>query len=100
MLIDIARYQKSKPFKAIKRVWSLTIITNDSNTLKLLKDVIKSNIAILGQINADIETIILLIEYKSEYNKFFILNKLDGFRERMLTIIDTKLDYEKNQLND
>lgn len=98
LLVDIAHYQESKPFKAVKRVWSLSRITNDTNTMGLLKDVIKSNIALLGQINADIETIILLIEHGSKYDVEFVLNELDGFRERLSTIIDIKLDYEKINL--
>lgn len=98
LLKDIAHYQESKPFKALKRVWSLARITNDSNTMKLLKDIIKSNIALLGQVNADIETIILLIEHESKYDVEFILNELDGFREKLSTVIDIKLDYEKINL--
>lgn len=95
---DISHYQESKPFKALKRVWSLARITNDSTTMKLLKDIIKSNIALLGQINADIETIMLLIEHESNYDTEFIFNELDGFREKLSTIIDIKLDYEKINL--
>ena len=98
LLKDIAHYQESKPFKALKRIWSLSRITNDTNTMKLLKDVIKSNLALLGQINADIETIILLIEHESKYDTEFILNELDGFKEKLSTIIDIKLDYEKINL--
>jgi hypothetical protein len=98
LLKDIGEYQESKPFKAIKRVWSLARITNNNEILKLLKDVIKSNIALLSQINADIETIILLIEHESNYDTNFILNELDGFREKLSTILDITLDYEKINL--
>jgi hypothetical protein len=98
LLKDISHYQESKPFKALKRVWSLARITNDSTTMKLLKDIIKSNISLLGQINADIESIILLIEHESKYDTEFIFNELDGFREKLSTIIDIKLDYEKINL--
>lgn len=98
LLKDIAHYQESKPFKAIKRVWSLARITNDKETQDLLKDLIRSNIALISQINADIETIILLIEHSSKYDLTFICNELDGFREKLSTIIDIKLDYEKINL--
>lgn len=98
LLKDIAHYQELKPFKALKRVWSLARITNDSSTMELLKDAIKSNLALLSQINADIETIILLIEHESKYDTEFILNELDGFREKLSTVIDIKLDYEKINL--
>lgn len=95
---DISHYQKSKPFKAVKRVWSLARISDDQNTLNNLKDIIKSNISLISQINADIETIILLVEHKSNYDVDFILNELDGFREKLSTIIDIELDYEKINL--
>ena len=98
LLTDIAHYQESKPFKAVKRVWSLSRITDDSNTLKILKDLIKSNISLLSQVNADIETIILLVEHKSNYDREFVINEIDGFRERLATILDIKLDFEKINL--
>lgn len=98
LLKDISKYQELKPFKALKRVWSLARITNDSDTMNLLKNIIGSNIALLSQINADIETIILLIEHNSDYDTNFILNELDGFREKLSTIIDIELDYEKINL--
>jgi len=92
---DIAHFQNSKPFKAIKRVWSLSRISRDFDTLNLLQELIKSNIALLAQINADVETIILLVEHKSKYDIDFILKELDGFKERLSTVLDIKLDYEK-----
>lgn len=98
LLKDIANYQETKPFKAIKRVWSLTKITKDYKTLDLLQELIKSNIALLAQINADIETLILLVEHKSKYDLEFVLNELDGFRERLSPILDIKLDFEKINL--
>jgi hypothetical protein len=98
LLVDIEHYQDSKPFKAIKRVWSLGRITKDIKTLESLKELIKSNIALLSQVNADIETIILLVEHKSKYNLKFVLNELDGFRERLSNILDIKLDFEKINL--
>jgi len=98
LLNDIAHYQESKPFKAIKRVWSLARITNDLSTLELLKDLIRSNIALISQINSDIETIILLVKHSSKYDTNFVLNEFDGFRERISTIVDIELDYEKINL--
>lgn len=98
LLTDISHYQKLKPFKALKRVWSLARITDDTNTLTLLKDIIKSNIALIEQVNSSIKIIILLIEHESKYDTNFILNELDVFREKLSTIIDIDLDYEKINL--
>jgi hypothetical protein len=98
LLVDIAHYQESKPFKAIKRVWSLSRINKDTNTMEILKDLIKSNISLVSQVNADIETLILLVEHQSNYDKEFVLNELDGFRERLASILDIQLDFEKINL--
>ena len=98
LLKDIAEYQTIKVFKAVKRVWSLARITDDNKTLELLKDLIKSNISLLSQINADVETLILLIEHKSNYDIKFVINELDGFSEKLSTILDIELDFEKINL--
>jgi hypothetical protein len=57
LLKDISKYQIIKPFKAVKRTWSLSRLkkknkeleVEDLNRLKLLKDLIRSNIALLSQ---------------------------------------------------
>jgi len=98
LLTDIAHYQESKPFKAIKRVWSLARLTSDNKTLETLHELIKSNIALIAQVNSDIETIVLLIEHSSKYDLNFVLDELDGFRERLSTILDIPIDFEKLNL--
>jgi hypothetical protein len=98
LLEDIAHYQESKPFKAIKRVWSLARLGNDNQILDLLHELIRSNIALIAQINADVETLILLVEHSSNYNLDFVLAELDGFRERLSPILDISIDVEKVNL--
>jgi len=98
LMVDIAHYQESKPFKAIKRVWSLARLTDDQNTLELLQELIRSNIALIAQVNADIETIILLVEHSSKFDLKFVLTELDGFRERLSPILDIPIDFEKVNL--
>jgi len=95
LLNDIAHYQEIKPFKAVKRVWSLARLTNDEKTLETLYELIKSNIALLAQVNTDIETLILLVEHSSKFDIDFVLNELDGFRERLSPILDIPIDFEK-----
>jgi hypothetical protein len=98
LLVDIEHYKDTKPFKSIKRVWSLARLNKDNNTLKMLYKLIKSNIALIAQVNADIETIILLIEHKSNYDLKFIFNELDGFKERLSSILDVTIDIDKVDL--
>jgi hypothetical protein len=92
---DINEYKDIKPFKAIKRVWSLSRTNNDMETLNKLQNLIKSNIAIIAQINADIETIILLIEHNDDYDNNFVINEVDKFKERLSNILDIEYDEEK-----
>jgi len=98
LLVDIESYKDIKPFKAIKRVWSLAKLIKDDNTLKMLSKLIKSNIALIAQINADVETLVLLIEHNSNFDIKFVLRELDGFRERLSPIIDISIDNEKINL--
>jgi len=92
LLEDIKTYKDTKPFKAVKRVWSYAKIKKDAKTLKKLENLIKSNIALLSQINADIETIEMMIERKNNYDKDFLLIEVDDFKERLSNIIDIPFD--------
>ena len=92
LLKDIDKYKESKPFKAIKRVWSYARIQKNDDVMDKLQFLIKSNIALLAQINADIETIQLLIEHNNRYDVEFVINELDGFKERLSNIIDIEYD--------
>ena len=95
LLADIKEYKTTKPFKAIKRVWSLSRINNDLETMDKLKDLVRSNVALMAQINADVETIQLLIEHDSNYNLEFIINEFNEFKGRLSTILDIEYDEEK-----
>jgi len=92
---DIEKFKQDKPLKAIKRAWSLAKYTKDIKSMNKLKNIIHSNISLLGQINADIETIKLLIEHKSLYDVDFVINQLEKFKESISTILDIQID-EKN----
>jgi hypothetical protein len=98
LLNDINEFKKKKPFKAIKRLWSLAKIENNFNVLNKLKDIIRSSISLLAQINADIETIILLVLNNNNYDLNFLINELDSFKEKISYIIDIKIDEEKTTL--
>lgn len=95
LLVDIDQYKLTKPFKAVKRVWSLSQLNNDSDTMTKLYRLVKSNVALLSQINADVETLILLLEHNSNYNNDFIVNELNGFKEKISHILDIKYDETK-----
>jgi len=98
LLHDIKKYKTIKPFKAVKRVWSYARILKKTHVLNNLKDLIRSNIALLAQINADIETIILLLEHDSNYDVEFILVELNMFKEKISSILDLNIDQDKVNL--
>jgi hypothetical protein len=89
---DINKYKHEKPFKALKRVWSLARNKKDLQTLDKLKNIIKSNLSLLSQINADIETLKLLIEHGSNYDVQFVINQIDKFKDLIAGILDIKID--------
>ena len=92
LLEDIEHYKNDKTFKAIKRVWSLATLKKDYKTLEKLKDLIKSNLSLLSQINADIETIVLLIEHKNNYDIDLVIFELNKFKEHFSHIVDIVFD--------
>lgn len=86
-----------KYFKAVKRMWSLARINKDMKTLKKLEPMINSNLSLLGQINADLETLVLLIEKtqnipnnKKPYKEIDLT--LNSIGKRISTITDIDID--------
>jgi len=92
LLHDIEHYKDEKPLKAIKRTWSYAKLKNDLETMNKIKDIMRSNLSLLGQINADIETIKLLIEHGSNYDVQFVITQVDKFKELISSILDIKID--------
>lgn len=91
---DIKNYKLIKPLKAVKRLWSLSQISNDTNTLVKLEKIINSNISLLSQINADVETIVLMVEKDINFDVNYMKETIDNFKYRTLHILD--IDYNQN----
>lgn len=96
---DIRKYSTPpnvKLFKVIKRMWSLARLEKDIPMLKKLAPAIDSNLSVLGQINADLESIILLIEkYGDSIIKLpNIQNILNGFEKKLSNISDIDIDLD------
>ena len=85
---DIQTYKVSKPFKAVKRLWSMSRIRNDLETMNKLEVLINSNVSLLSQINADVETLELIIKKNVKYNKDFVLDEIKNFKDRTSHILD------------
>lgn len=101
---DIAKYVDKNPFKASKRLWNLGRLIGDTTILKKLAPLIESNVSVLGQINADIETIVLLIsKYKNEdegsiyylgLKRNTFIDVLNSFEKRLSNISDMNSEDE------
>jgi len=89
---DIEKFKEINPLKAIKRAWSLAKYTRNKRAMNKLKDIIHSNLALLGQINADLETLKLLIEHKSKFDLDFAVTEIEKFKELISTILDIPID--------
>lgn len=64
------------PFKGIKRIWALSRLNKDTDTLETLRPIISGNISYLYQINGDLKTILTLI-------KQFNLGKLVSIHDQL-----------------
>ena len=91
---DVQHYKLTKPFKAVKRFWSLSQITNDTNTLVKLEKLINSNVSLLSQINADVETLELMVEKDINFDVNYIKESIHNFKYRTLHILD--IDFNQN----
>jgi hypothetical protein len=99
---EIQKYKKDKPFKAIKRLWSLSKLSNNVNTLQLLAPAIDSNLSLLSQINADLETLELMIKNPRINITRSIERKvksiLNGFLKKLSTIADIDISKDLFEL--
>jgi hypothetical protein len=95
LIEDIEKYKVTKPFKAIKRIWSLSRINNDIDTLVKLEFLVRSNIALFAQINADIETVELLIKHKDPYDKNFLIIQFNEIKSKISNVQDIVFDEQK-----
>ena len=89
---DIQKYRTVKPFKAVKRFWSLLKIRNDLETMDKLEHLINSNVSLFSQINADIETLELILEKNVDYDKNFVIDEIDNFKDKINHILDIEFD--------
>lgn len=89
---DIIEYQYKNPFKAVKRLWSMSRITGNNDVLKKLAPLLNSNLSVLSQINADFETIMLMIEKLKKLPRNSLSKMIDGMKERITHVIDIQYD--------
>lgn len=99
---DINKFHDIKPFKAVKRLWNLSRLNKDTEILSKLAPLIDSNISLLSQIGADLETLLILLNTKNGEldesiisQKKKIVNTLNSFLKKISNIVDINSFSEK-----
>lgn len=94
LMHDINEYKEKNPFKAVKRIWSLARYFNNTLILKSIEPLINSNLSLIGQVNADIDTVILMLKKikTNDLPRKVMSTFIDGFKSRLSTIQDIPLD--------
>jgi len=90
---DIQKQVKDKNyFKAIKRIFSASRIKNDKQNVKLIEPLLVSNVAKLSTIASDFKTILLLLENKIHFDKNYVINQFEMYKDRFSNILDIDIN--------
>jgi len=95
---DIYKYSQADTFKllkSVKRMWSLARIKKDIEMLRKLSPMITSNLFLLSQINADLETMGLLADKVDNPPIKLLLKAINLIGKNLSTIADIDLDDNK-----
>ena len=87
LLQDIEKYSSPEtyaPLKLVKRIWSLSRVTDCQDMLNALNPLLSSNVAALNPIRTDIETIDLIIRRPlPDYQIIRMFTEILGFHKRI-----------------
>lgn len=94
---DVEKYAFSpysfKPLKMAKRMWSIARLSKNNTIVKKILPLLRSSVAVLGQINSEIETLVKMLPFKLPADTYeIIVEQVDGFKDRLSSIIDFKVD--------
>ena len=93
----LKKFNNSKIFKSIKRIYSQAVIKKDYSVLKEFYPILTSNISKISTIQADFETIELLIKEKQKFNLINIHSEFQEIIEKLFNITDIFIDPEINE---
>ncbi len=91
LLMDVYKYYETNTLKSVKRLWMYLAFKQQICDLNLFTDLFKSNISLVSQVIADVETAILLSD--KTLNKE-MLKKYD--KNLLKQSLDTRLSIVKN----
>lgn len=81
-----------KPFKMVKRIWSLSRMKHYDTIIKNLTPLLQSDLGRLSQINSDIETMISMLETLKKPPLVSIRHEIDYLRYRLGNIYEIDWD--------
>lgn len=100
---DIKLYsspQHRKSLKVAKRMWALAQVIDDNKTLKKLYPLFGSDVAILSQINSEIETLSQMLTKLPNPPLGMIVKQIDRFKSRIGNVfLDLDEDYIFKNIN-
>ncbi len=81
-----------KPFKLMKRMFSLSRFLGDKNTSVILIDFFHTDFGKLGQMSSELDTLSLILKTIKNPNMKIIKNQLDAYKKTISNIIDIDLN--------
>jgi hypothetical protein len=88
-----------KPFKMVKRMWSLARSNKDFKIIKLLTPLMQTDLGRLSQISSEIETLVNMLENIRTPPMLSIIKQIDGYLLRIASIFELNIN-EKNTINE
>jgi hypothetical protein len=81
-----------KPFKLVKRMWSIARSNKDYKMVELLTPLMQTDLGRLSQINSEIETLIMMLEKIRSPPIAAIISEIDNFKWRLGNIFEINID--------
>ncbi len=83
-----------KPFKMVKRIWSIARLTKDKPMVKKLTGLMQTDLGRLSQIVSEIETLLLILSNVKSPPLSAMLEQIDNFKYRMSNVFEIPIDID------
>lgn len=83
-----------KPYKMVKRMWSLARITKDYKMIEILTPIMQTDLGRISQINSEMETIVLMLESIKKPPMKEIIDEIDSWKYRLDSVYELDIDFD------